>query len=405
MGVGFLGIDADLPIRRSRPSEEAGAQTLPGETWTRRLFLSVPLALAAAPAVRALGADDPKRTPRLVVDGCGAPGSAADAEDARLSSHAIADVRASGITAINVTVGPVGERPSLAAFEGIFRDIARWEEEIERHPDVLVRVNGVDDLEKARAGGRLGLVYGLQDGVAFQDDLSRLAILRRFGVRIIQPTYNLHNLLGDGCLQPEGGGLSAAGREAIARMNALGILVDLSHCGRRTTHDAISISRRPPAFTHTGCAAVAEHPRNKTDEELKALADKGGVAGIYFMPYLKPGAQPMAEDVLRHLEHAIDVAGEDHVGLGTDGSVSAVDLTPEYLKRFEEDIARRKQAGIGAPGEVAGIYPFVPDLNSPRRLQRVGELLAGRGHSSARIEKILGGNFVRLFREVWREGT
>jgi membrane dipeptidase len=338
----------------------------------------------------------------FVIDGCGAPGDPAAEDAPELSSRSLQDVKASGITALNLTVGPVGERPSLAAFEGIFRDLARWEGEIARHQDVFLRIDGPDGLETARTSGRLGLIYGLQDGVAFQDDLSRLEILRRFGVRIVQPTYNLRNLLGDGCLEPGGEGLSQTGREAIERMNALGILVDLSHCGRKTTRDALSASRMPAAFTHTGCAAVADHPRNKTDEELRALGDRGGVAGIYFMPYLKPGVQPSAEDVLRHVEHALRAAGEDHVGLGTDGAVSPVDLTPRYRARFEEDIARRKKAGIGAPGEVAAIYPYVPDLNSARRIQRVGELLKKRGHGTSRIEKIVGGNFVRLFRETWR---
>jgi membrane dipeptidase len=339
------------------------------------------------------------------VDGCGAPGDPAAEDTAGLSARAVADAKASGITAVNVTVGPVGERPSLAAFEGIFRDLARWESEIEKHPDAFLKVNGPADLETARASGRVGLVYGLQDGVAFQDDLSRLDILHRFGVRVIQPTYNRRNLLGDGCLEPDAAGLSKAGREAVERMNALGILVDLSHCGRGTTRDGLAASRVPVAFTHTGCAAVADHPRNKTDQELRALADKGGVAGIYFMPYLKPGAQPMAEDVVRHVEHAVKVAGEDHVGVGTDGAISAVDMTPEYHKRFEEDIARRRKAGIGAPGEVAAVFPFVPDLNAPRRIQKLGELLAARGCASSRVEKILGRNFARLFREVWKESA
>jgi membrane dipeptidase len=121
------------------------------------------------------------------------------------------------------------------------------------------------------------------------------------------------------------------------------------------------------------------------------------------MPYLTPGSQPMAADVVRHVEHALQVAGEDHVGVGTDGSISAVDMTPEYKARFEAEITRRKQAGIGAPGEVSGVYPFVPDLNTPRRIQKLGEMLAARGHGSSRIEKILGGNFTRLFKEVWKE--
>lgn len=373
--------------------------------WTRRAFLALGAAVAASPAARLVARPGPKERERFVIDGCGAPGDPADEDAAELSARSLADARASGVTAVNLTVGPVGDRPSLAAFEGIFRDLARWEGEIARHPETFLAIRGAGDLETARSSGRLGVVYGLQDGVAFHDDLSRLAVLHRFGVRIVQPTYNLRNLLGDGCLEPDGAGLSRAGQESIRRMNALGILVDLSHCGRRTTRDALAASAVPVAFTHTGCAAVAEHPRNKTDDELRALAARGGVAGIYFMPYLRPGAQPTAEDVVRHVEHAVKVAGEDHVGVGTDGAISAVDLTPEYRARAQADIDRRKKAGIGAPGEVSGIYTFVPDLNTPRRLQKLGELLAARGHDSRRVDKILGGNFARLFRETWKESA
>jgi len=370
--------------------------------WTRRSFLSAGAALAAAPAARLFARTGSPPSGGFVVDGCGGPGNPT-AEEEALSARSVADAKDSGITAVNLTVGPVGQRPALAAFEEVCRDLTRWEGEIDRYPDAFLRVRGPADLETARSSGRVGIIYGLQDGVSFHDDPSRLEVLHRFGIRIIQPTYNLHNMLGDGCLAPEAGGLSKEGQDAIRRMNALGILVDLSHCGRRTTADALAASRRPVAFTHTGCAAVADHPRNKTDEELKTLADKGGVAGIYFMPYLKPGFQPMAEDVVRHVEHAVKVAGEDHVGVGTDGAISAVELTPEYKARFERNIAMRKQAGIGAPGEVAGVYTFVPDLNTPRRIQKLGELLAARGHGASRVEKIMGGNFARLFKEAWKE--
>jgi membrane dipeptidase len=373
--------------------------------FSRRAFLALGAAVATAPAARVLARPEPASRGAFVIDGCGGPGDPAAEDAPDLSAKALSDARASGVTAVNLTVGPVGDRPSLEAFEGIFRDLARWEGEVARHPDAFLSVRGGGDLEAARSSGRVGLVYGLQDGVAFHDDLSRLPILHRFGIRIIQPTYNLKNLLGDGCLVPDGAGLSRAGQESVQRMNALGILVDLSHCGRRTTRDAILASTRPVAFTHTGCAAIADHPRNKTDEELKLLAEKGGVAGIYFMPYLRPGAQPTADDVVRHVEHAVKVAGEDHVGIGTDGVLSPVELTAEYRARAQADIDQRKKAGIGAPGEVAGIYTFVPDLNTPRRLQKLGELLAARGHGAARIAKILGGNFARVFREAWRDGA
>jgi membrane dipeptidase len=339
----------------------------------------------------------------VVFDGCGGPGdNDSDAEKGvRLTQRAVADSKGSGVTCVNVTVGPVGNRPGPEAFEGIVREVGYWEREIEAHPDVFVKVKTTRDLAAVKAGGMLGLAYGLQDGVAFEDDLSRLETLHALGVRIIQPTYNLRNLLGDGCLEPGDAGLSKRGREAVERMDSLRILIDLSHCGRATTRDALAASKRPVAFTHTGCVAVADHPRNKTDEQLRALAAKGGVAGIYFMPYLRKEGQPMAEDVIRHLEHALDVAGEEHVGIGTDGTISAVELTPKYLEEFRKQLAARKKAGIGAPGEIEEVTTFVPDLNSPRRLETLTALLEKRGHSAARIGKILGGNVTRLLAEVW----
>jgi len=339
----------------------------------------------------------------IVFDGCGGPGdNDSDAEKGvRLTPRAVVDAKASGVICVNLTVGPVGTRPGAEAFEGIVRDIGYWEREVETHPDVFMKVKTTRDLAAAKTGGRLGLAYGLQDGVAFSEDLARLETLHALGVRIIQPTYNLRNLLGDGCLEPGDAGLSKRGREAVERMDSLRILIDLSHCGRATTRDALATSKRPVAFTHTGCAAVADHPRNKTDEQLKALAKKGGVAGIYFMPYLRTSGQPMAADVIRHLEHALDVAGEDHVGIGTDGTISAVELTPKYLEEFRKQLAARKKAGIGAPGEIEEVYTFIPDLDSPRRLETLSALLLARGHSTARVEKILGGNFARLLSDVW----
>jgi membrane dipeptidase len=184
-------------------------------------------------------------------------------------------------------------------------------------------------------------------------------------------------------------------------MNDLGVLVDLSHCGHRTTLDGIAASKKPVAITHAGCAALADLPRNKTDEELRALAKKGGVAGIYFMPFLRTQGQPMAADLIHHIEHAVDVCGEDHVGLGTDGGISALELTEDYKKRFREFIADRRKQGISAPGETEDVYLYLPDLNTPRRFETLAGLLQKRGHSGAWIEKILGGNFARLFKEVW----
>jgi len=156
------------------------------------------------------------------------------------------------------------------------------------------------------------------------------------------------------------------------------------------------------AFTHTGSAAIASHPRNRTDEELRAVADKGGVSGIYFMPYLCEGRQPTAADIIRHLEHMIDVAGEDHVSIGTDGNVSAQILDQAYKDAFAKNIRERKAAGIAAPGETEEGYLFASDLNMPRRFEVLAGMLIERGHSVKRIEKFLGGNLMRVFGETWK---
>ncbi len=372
-------------------------------TIDRREFFALG---AAGAALTVAGASLRTRTDlygrSIVVDGCGGPGDFSTDADHPLSDAAVNDARASGVTCVNLTVGPVGIPSDAAAFEGIVRDIAFWSSEMARRSDAFLSIQSFADVARAKSSGRLGIVFGLQDGVAFAADLSRLKVLHQLGVRIIQPTYNRRNLIGDGCLETADAGLSRLGRQAVERMDQLGILIDLSHCGRATTRDAVEASKKPVAFTHTGCAALTDHPRNKTDEQLRALAAKGGVAGIYFMPYLRKNGQQKAEDVIAHLEHALDVAGEDHVGIGTDGSISPTELTPAFVAAFHKSVEERRKAGIGAPGENDDVYTFAPDLNEPRRLEKLAGLLLARGHSTRRVEKILGGNFSRLFEEAWR---
>ena len=331
----------------------------------------------------------------ILIDALGGPGGGGGS----LTAAQIADIRSSGITAVNLTVGALGSGADV--FEQTFKTIGAWEREIDAHPDVLMKVKSAADLERAKESRRLGLIYGFQDATPLGDDPGRVELFSRFGVRIIQLTYNRRNLLGDGCLEPANAGLSRLGQQVVERMNGLGMLVDLSHCGHRTTLDGIVVSKRPVAITHAGCAAVADLPRNKTDEELRRLAEKGGVMGIYFMPFLRTKGQPAAADLIRHIEHAVNVAGEDHVGLGTDGGISGVELTPEFIKQHRENVQERRRLGISAPGEEEDVYTFLPDLNTPRRFETLAAMLRERGHSQARIEKILGGNFARMFREVW----
>lgn len=369
---------------------------------TRRGFVAGTTAAAIALALRqpALAAAGNPYRNAIVIDGLGGLGNSAT--DGPLSAELVKDAVDSGITCVHITMRPVGTTSPDQAFAQAVINIGQMESEIDAHPEAFARVRTADDIVAAKKAGQLGLLYGFQDGVAFETDLSRLDELHRLGLRIVQPTYNRRNLLGDGCLEPANAGLSLAGVQAVERMNEIGILVDLSHCGRQTAADAIRHSRKPVAFTHTGCAALNEHPRNRTDAEIRACAEKGGVIGIYFMPFLSEGRQPTADDVLRHLEHMIRVAGEDHVSIGTDGGISAEVLTPEYKERHASFIRERREAGISAPGETEEGYLFANELNTPRRLETLADLLLARGHGSARVEKILGSNLLRVLRETWK---
>ena len=179
------------------------------------------------------------------------------------------------------------------------------------------------------------------------------------------------------------------------------MIVDLSHCGQRTTAQGISASSVPVAITHSGCNSVARHPRSKDDAELRALAEAGGVIGIYLMPFLTPGRVPMLSDVLDHIEHAINVCGEDHVGIGSDLSTTPIDGSDEYWARHREFVSRRINEGVAAPNEDPDILFTVEDLNSAKRMELIADGLADRGHPGTRIEKIIGSNWVRLFEDIW----
>jgi membrane dipeptidase len=371
---------------------------------TRRKFMASGAAAAVAfalqPRALAKGSDVYRRA--IVIDGLGGFGNSKGEPGAPLTDAYVQDIRDSGITCVHATILPVGSTPPDTAFAEAVIGIGDYEREIDRHPDVLTRIRRVTDITAARHAGRTGIIYGFQDAVAFETDLDRLDDLHRLGIRIVQPTYNRRNLLGDGCLEHANAGLSKTGVEAVERMNELGILVDLSHSGRQTAADAIRASKKPVAFTHTGSAAQNDHPRNRTDAELRAIAEKGGVAGIYFMPFLSEGRQPTGADIIRHLEHMIVVAGEDHVSIGTDGSVSAEVVDAEFKEIFAGFVRRRREAGIAAPGETEDGYLFANDLNTPRRLETLADMLSTRGHTDARIEKILGANLVRVFTDTWK---
>ncbi len=374
--------------------------------FPRRTFLSlVGMASTASlwrGAVRAAPAAAtgwPGYRDAMVIDSLGGPGVYGSDDFEPLSAGALSDVRASGLTAVNLTVSGVGSY--ALDYDRTIRNLAYWRGQVAAHPEVFLEVRTAANVIAAKRSGQLGLIYGFQDTTPLGEDLERVDTFWNLGVRIFQLTYNRRNLVADGCMEPGNAGLSEFGRKLIARLNARRALVDLSHAGQRTTLEAVDTSRQPVAISHTGCAAVAPHPRNKTDAELRKVAERGGYVGIYLMPYLRTQGQPMAEDVLHHLQHALDVCGEDHVGVGTDGTISPVAVTAEFKKKFADEVNERKKLGIAAPGEDANVYTFVPDLNMANRFERLAELLSARRYSQTQIAKVLGGNFLRLLREVW----
>ncbi|MDZ4714836.1 MAG: membrane dipeptidase [Cytophagales bacterium] len=332
----------------------------------------------------------------IVIDFLASPGPFNTAERfTTLSQDMVKNAVASGITAVNLTVGGGG------TVEENFGRIAMWERELAANPDSLMKIRSASDLYIAKEKKKLGLMYGFQDASVLGTDLTRVQLFSSFGVRIIQLTYNTRNLIGDGCLESANGGLSQLGRNLVAELNDKRILIDLSHCGQQTTADGIKASAYPVAITHSGCTSVAQRPRNKRDEELRMMADKGGVIGIYMMPFLTMGKQTNDQDVIKHIEHAVRVCGEDHVGIGSDLSITPHTVTEDYKQSHREFVAGRQKLGIAAPGEDPDVFMFVPELNAPNRLELIADRLLKKGHTEARVEKIIGGNSARLLKEVW----
>jgi membrane dipeptidase len=340
------------------------------------------------------------------LDNPNAPGSAHAAaqltqssDELTIDARTLADAHASGLTAVNITLGyTMGDEPP---YEHTLHEIEVWDSIIADNAADLIKVQTVADIHEARSSGRIGVIYGFQNAVAIGDDLSRVETFGRLGVRVIQLTYNQANHIGDGSMAPENRGLTPFGRQVVEGLNASRIMVDLSHSGERTCLEAAEISRQPVSINHTGCRALADLPRNKTDEELQLVASRGGFVGIYFMPFLNISGHARAADVVEHIDHAVNVCGEDHVGIGTDGSVTSIDDLDAYRARLAEHVAQRQAAGVSAAGERADTLPFVIDLRGVNQFYQLIGLLEARGYSEDRIDKILGRNFADYAGRIW----
>ena len=297
------------------------------------------------------------------------------------------DMRRGGLTAANCTCC-VWEN-----FAGTMRNIGAWQRWFAENADLIVPVRRVADIEAAKGAGKTGIILGFQNTSAFEDQLSNVALFKELGVGIAQLTYNTQNLVGSGCYETRDGGLSDFGREGVAEMNRVGMLCDLSHVGPVTSRDVILASKRPAAYTHILPAALKAHPRNKTDEEIRFIVDRGGFVGVtMFPPFLAAGNNATIEDYVKAIDYVIGIAGEDNVGIGTD-------FTQDHDRSFFEWITHDK-------GYARRLIEF-PEMVNPLGIRRIGEFpnltaaMQRAGWSEAKLAKIMGRNWLRLLRDVW----
>ncbi len=305
------------------------------------------------------------------------------------SRHVFEDMHRGGITAANCTCSVwEGFRETMA-------NIARWQGWFREHEDIILQVRNTADIERAKTLGKVGIILGWQNMSAIEDDLAFLGLFADLGVRVVQLTYNTQNLVGSGCLEGRDSGLSDFGRDVIDEMNRLGILVDLSHVGPRTTEEAIRHSKRPVAFTHCSAHALMAHPRNKTDSAFRLLAEHGGFVGITtYPPFHAPDADAGIDDALAAMEHVIAIVGEESVGIGTD-------FTQGQTAAWFDWLGRDKGKGRFTYRRDWGVAPFPRDMGSLADFPNITEAMERRGWSATRIRRVLGGNWLRLLREVW----
>lgn len=313
-----------------------------------------------------------------------------------LTGDTAAQIRASGLSVMKLTLGSNGDQ-SVAA---TLTEIAETDRGIAASPRLLMKVREVADFARAKASARLGVIFSFEAGEMLEGRVDGIDRFSRLGVRVMGLSYNRDTPFASGVMSTTHGGLTPLGREAVARMNALGVTVDVSHSDEPSSLAAIAASAKPVAITHAGCAAVQAHPRNKSDTLLRALADRGGVVGIYELSYLTaPPAQPTLAVYMAHVLHALNVCGEEHVGIGSDASLTRFDTSPASMKDWAAQIARRKASGVAAPGE--GPPPFVIGLNRPDRYEVIADALLSRGYRAHTVKNVLGANFARLFADTW----
>ena len=305
-------------------------------------------------------------------------------------------LHAGGVTAINATVATWENYPET------LDNIAAWQRRFREYDDILVQVRTVDELFQAKKDGKVGIILGSQNASPIENDLDRLALFHALGMRVIQLTYHERNLLGNGCWERRDDGLSNFGVDAVREMNRLGILIDLSHVGDRTTLEAIELSDKPVAITHANARSYFDHPRNKADEALKLLVERKGVIGATSITsFLPTQFESTLEDYVDAIDDMVERVGIDHVGIGTDFTQ---DQPESFWRYIGSQQGTKYPSTFADPSIRYDQLPMSPKgFETPDKFPNLAAALINRGYKPDDTSKILGGNWLRLFREVWEE--
>jgi len=296
-------------------------------------------------------------------------------------------MRTAGITAANCTCS-VWE-----GFQDTMKNVGRWKRMFREHSDIITQIRSVEDIRQAKANGKVGIILGWQNTSGIDDNIDYLELYAELGVKIIQLTYNTQNLVGAGCYEGKDAGLTGFGRDVVAEMNRLGILVDLSHVSERTATEAIEASVKPVAYTHCCPRALKDHPRNKSDETLRSVAQRGGYVGVtIFPPFLPKGTASTIDDFIDVVDYMVGVCGEEHVGIGTD-------MSQGQPWSFQEWVMHDK--GNGRRLTTFGELVFPKGIERLEDYPNLTAAMARKGWSSGKIERVMGGNWLRLLRDVW----
>ncbi len=298
------------------------------------------------------------------------------------------DMRKGGLTAANCTVSVWED------FESTVDNIVSVNRLMRDNAELVRPVTTTRDITRAKEEGKTGIILGFQNAYAFEDKLGYVEIFKKLGVGITQLCYNTQNLVGTGCYERDGG-LSGYGREVIAEMNRVGMMCDLSHVGSRTSEEVILESKKPVCYSHCLPTGLKEHPRNKSDAELKFIADHGGFVGVtMFTPFLKAGVNATVEDYVEAIVYIMNIVGEDAIGIGTDFTQGQDEAFFEWLTH-DKGYARR----LTRFGEII----------NPKGIRTIGEFpnltqaLLDHGLSEPVVRKIMGENWVRVLKDVWGE--